>query len=75
MDISVGIATGYMLDGWGSIPGQGQVILIVSTTSRPALEPTQRLSNRYGDSFLGEVKRQGREADHLLSSSAQVKNG
>jgi hypothetical protein len=37
---SVGIATGYGLDGQGSNPDRGKFFLI-STASRPTLGPTQ----------------------------------
>jgi hypothetical protein len=39
-DSSVGTATGYGLDDWGSIPGRGKIVLF-STEYRPALGPTQ----------------------------------
>jgi hypothetical protein len=39
-DSSVGIATGYGLDGWGSTPGRGETFLY-STASKPALPPSQ----------------------------------
>jgi hypothetical protein len=38
-DSSVGISTGYGLDGWGSITGRGQKLF--STVSRPTVWPTQ----------------------------------
>jgi hypothetical protein len=58
-DSSVGIATGYGLDGPGSNPGWGRDI---SHTSRPALGTTDLLYNRYRV-FLGG-KAAGRGADH-----------
>jgi hypothetical protein len=39
IDIAVGIATGYWLDGKGSIPSMGRLFLFL-TASRPALRPT-----------------------------------
>lgn len=40
-DNSVRIATGYELDGSGSIPGGGKRILFCFTASRKVLGPTQ----------------------------------
>jgi hypothetical protein len=40
-DSSVGIATGYELDGRGSFPGKGKRFFIFSAASRQALGPTQ----------------------------------
>jgi hypothetical protein len=39
-DSSIGVVTDYGLDGWGSIPGRGEIFLF-STVSRPALGPSQ----------------------------------
>jgi hypothetical protein len=50
----------------GSISWRGLGITLVSTAFRPALESTQ--------SPIQWVKRLEREADHLLPSSAEVKN-
>jgi hypothetical protein len=36
-----GIATGYRLDGWGSIPGRGKRIFLFSTVSMLVLGPTE----------------------------------
>jgi hypothetical protein len=58
---SVGIATAYGLDGWGSIPGRGKRFF--STASKQALGLP-----------LG-INRPGREADHSPPSTAEVKNG
>jgi hypothetical protein len=72
---SVGIATGYGLDdrgSEGSIPGGGWEFFF-STSSRPALGPTQPIQWRSGALSLG-VKRPGREAGHLPPSSVEVKN-
>jgi hypothetical protein len=38
LNSSVGIATGYVLDGRGSIPGRGKIFLL-STSYRLALGP------------------------------------
>jgi hypothetical protein len=71
---AVGIATGYELDGRGSIPGRGKIFLF-STASRPALgftePPTQWIP---GALSLG-LKRAGREAAthlHPVSTSRMV---
>jgi hypothetical protein len=61
--------TGYGLDDWGSILG-GEDICLFSTTSRPALRPTQPPIQQ-----TPGVKRPGHYADHSLSSNAKVKNG
>jgi hypothetical protein len=39
IESSVGIVTGYGLDGWGSNPGKGKIFLF--PTSRPTLGPSQ----------------------------------
>jgi hypothetical protein len=66
------IATGYGLEGHVSIPVRDKIILF-STTSRPALTPTQpHILWVLGFIFPG-VKRQGREADHSTPISAEVK--
>jgi hypothetical protein len=51
---------------------QGQEIFVFSTAFRPALGPSQSPAN---GAFYPGVKRPGREADHSLPSSAEVKNG
>jgi hypothetical protein len=38
---SVGIAMGYGIDGWGSIPGRGNRLFLFSTASKRALGYTQ----------------------------------
>jgi hypothetical protein len=72
-DISVDIATGYGLDGRGSIPGKGQIFLF-STASIPVLGPVQPAIQWVPGPLSPEVKRQGREADHSPPSSAEAKN-
>jgi hypothetical protein len=71
-DSSVGIATGYWLDGTGSIPGMARLF---STHSRPALGPTQPPIEWIPGAISPGVKRPGSEADHSSPSSAEVKNG
>jgi hypothetical protein len=46
----------------------------MSTVSRTALGPTQRPMQWVPWALSLEVKRPGREADHSLPSSAEVKN-
>jgi hypothetical protein len=76
-DSSVGIATGWRMEGRVSIPGTGKDFLFF-TTSRPALgttqPPIQYLIGCCG-SFLVGVKWQRREDDHSPLSNAKDKNG
>lgn len=71
---SVSIASGYRLNGWGSIPGRGKIFLF-SKESRLALWPAQLLGQWVRETVSLGIKRQGREADHPLPSSDEVKNG
>jgi len=57
----------YDVKNRGSIPGGGRDFLF-TTESGSALGPTQSLIQ-----WVPEVKRQGREADHSLPSSAKVR--
>jgi hypothetical protein len=68
VDSSVGITTGYGLDGRGSNPGRGK-IFVFSKASRPALGTTQPPIQ-----WVPGVKRPGREADRSAPSSAEIKN-
>jgi hypothetical protein len=68
-DSSVGIATGYRLDGWGWIPGRGKIFLF--STAGPTQPPIECVPGAISPG----VKRQRREADHSPPSSAEVKNG
>jgi hypothetical protein len=70
---SVGTATGYELDGRGSIAGGGKIVLF-SAAPIPALAPTQSPIQWILGALSQEVKRQEREADHSPPSSADVKN-
>jgi hypothetical protein len=73
-DSSVGIATGYGLDGWCSIPGGGMRFFF-SPLSIPALGPTQSPIQWVPGALSLHVKQPGREADNSPPSSAEVKNG
>jgi hypothetical protein len=64
----------HRLDGRGSNPGRGKIFLF-STTSRPALRPTQPPIQWVPRPICAEVKRPGREADHSPPSNGEVKNG
>jgi hypothetical protein len=71
----VGIATAYRLDdrgGRSSNPGGGKNFLF-STSSRPALGPTQPPIQWVPGALSPGVKRPGREADHPPPTSAEVK--
>jgi hypothetical protein len=66
---------GYGLGGRGSIPGRVNIFL-VSAAYRPDLETTQpTIQCVPGEAISLGVKRQGREVDHLSSSTAKIKNG
>jgi hypothetical protein len=71
---SVGIATSYGLDDLGSIPGREEMFPF-STSSRPALGPTQPPIQWVPEALSPGLKGPGREADHSPPSSADVKNG
>jgi hypothetical protein len=76
-DSSVGIATGYRLDGPGLITGTAK---FVSLSYPHRLQDRlwglpSLFSNGYRGLFRSGVDWQGREADHSSLSSADVKNG
>jgi hypothetical protein len=68
-DISVGVATGYGLEGWGSIPIRGKFF-----SSPPALRPTVPVIQLSPWGLSSEIKRPGHESDHSPPSSAKFKN-
>jgi hypothetical protein len=70
---SVCIATGYGLDGRGSIPGGGKSFLF-SAASSLALGSTLHLIQWVPGAISPGLKRPGCEADHSPPSSA-VRNG
>jgi len=65
----------YGLDDRVSIPGRGNCeIFLFTTTSRPALRPTQSPTRWVPGLLPHAVKRLGSEADHSPPCSAEVKN-
>jgi hypothetical protein len=70
---SVGIGTGYRLDGQCTIPGSARLFSYPQRPDRLWGPPTV-LSNMYQGSVLG-LKRPGRDADHSPPSIAEAKNG
>jgi hypothetical protein len=66
-DSSVGIGTGYGLDGPGWIPGRGKIFFF----------PLSRPDRLWGPSIFraSGVKRPEGNADHSSPSSTEVKNG
>jgi hypothetical protein len=73
-DSSVDVAMGYGLEGQGLICGKERVFLL-STASRPRLEPTQLPIQWTHRTPSPGVKWPGRDADHSPPSSAEVENG
>jgi hypothetical protein len=71
-DSLVSIATGYGLDGPGSIPDIARFLFSPHCPER--LRPTQPIQWVPGTISLG-VKRPAIEADHSSPSSAEVENG
>jgi hypothetical protein len=72
-DSSAGIATGYGLDGRGSIHGRDKIFLF-SIAFRAALGPTKLPIQWVPGANSQGVKRQERESDYSPPSSAKVKN-
>jgi hypothetical protein len=71
---SVGVATGYGLEGRSSIPGSLRDFFLLhrvqtGSGAHPTFHP---MGTR---SFFPGVKRQGREANHSPPSNTEVKNG
>jgi hypothetical protein len=69
---SVGIVTGYGLDGPGSISGNARFSLLHSLKTDSGAHPVCGMGT--GGSFPG-VKRQEHEAEHSSPSSVEVKTG
>jgi hypothetical protein len=72
-DNSVGIATGYGLDGWGSILGRSKIFSVFSVSGL-SLGPTQPPVQWELGALSAQVKLPGREADHSPTFSAENKN-
>jgi hypothetical protein len=75
LDSAVVIASGYGLDDRGvgfRLPVESRIFLF-STSSSPALGPTQPPIQWVQGALSSRVKRQGREADHSPPTSAGVK--
>jgi hypothetical protein len=73
-DSSVGLTAGYGLDDRGSIFGRGQRFFLSPQRPDQFWDPSNLLQSGYRGAPTG-VKCPGREADHSLLSSAEVKNG
>jgi hypothetical protein len=71
---SVDIATGYEMEGRVWFPA-GERDIFFTTASRLTLVPIHAPILWVQGALSLEVKRPEREADHLLLSSAEVKNG
>jgi hypothetical protein len=73
-DSLVGIATGYGLDSWGvGVPFPVVKNFLFSTSSRPALGPTQPPIQRVPGSLSPGVKRPECEVDHSPTSAEAKK--
>jgi hypothetical protein len=71
-DSSVGIATSYGLESRVSIPGRDKFVL--STASKPAVQPIQTPIEWVSAAPSPVVNRPGREDDHPPPSCAEIKN-
>jgi hypothetical protein len=71
-DSSVGVATGYGLDGRSSSPNGGMIFVL--SMSRPVLGPTQPPIQWVPGVLSPRVKRLGREADPSPPTTAEVNN-
>jgi hypothetical protein len=67
----IGVATGYGLDGRGSVPGKNKIFLF-STTSRPSLGSSQPPSQWVPKALSSGVRRLGHEADLSPPSSVEA---
>jgi hypothetical protein len=68
------VALGYGLDDPGFESRQCLGIFLITTTSRPALGPTQPPIQWVPEAHFLGVKWPGSEADHSPPSSAEIKN-
>jgi hypothetical protein len=69
-DSSVGIATGYWLEGWSYIPGRAKKLFLSPQHARLTLEP-----NQLPPQWVPGLFPQGLGGRDLHPSSAKVKNG
>jgi hypothetical protein len=72
---SVGIATGYGMDGLCSIPGSARFLSSPERPDQPWGPPSLLPIQWVPGALSPGVKRKGREAGHSPPSSAEVKNG
>jgi hypothetical protein len=72
---SVGIATGYGLDGPNSIAGYARFSLFHNLQTGSGAHPASYPMGCGGGLFSPGLKRSRREADHSPPSMAKVKNG
>jgi hypothetical protein len=74
-DSSIGIATGYSLDGCVLITDRGKRVSFTSQRPDQLWGPHNLQSNGCRGLFPQRIYRPGRETNHWHSSSAEVKNG
>jgi hypothetical protein len=74
-DSSVGISTGYGMDGWGSILESGKRFFSILQRPDSIWGSPNLLSNTRIGAHSQGLKQPGREADHVLPSSVEIKNG
>jgi hypothetical protein len=74
-DSSVGIATGYGLDGLGSIPGMSKRFLSPSRRPDRLWTPPKPRIQWVPATLSPGLKRLGHDADHSTPSSVEVMNG
>jgi hypothetical protein len=67
-DSSVGVATGYGLNGRGSIPQRGKTYFFLSEASRPSLEPIQAFQFAQGTLSSG-IKQPDRDVKNCGAMS------
>jgi hypothetical protein len=68
-DNSVGIETGYGMDGRGSMPGRGKTFLFC-IESRTAMGPTQPLIRLVSGTVSPGVKRQSMQIQYIFLGDA-----
>jgi hypothetical protein len=70
-DISLVMATGYGLDGWGSIPGTGKRYSILHSVQTGSVAHPASYPMGIGGGLISKEC----QADHSPKSTAEVKNG